>query len=101
MTFNESKFEVLRYSVSGVPRVFPYYAPDGNTIVESSFTKDLGVIMTVDAKFNRQIEHISSRARQQAGWILRVFETRAAKPMLTLYRALVLSFWSIAPNYGT
>ena len=43
------------------------------------------------AKFDSHIRSIVKKGTRIAGWSLRVFSTRAEKPMLTLFKALVLS----------
>ena len=52
--------------------------------------KDLGVLITDVAKFGAHGLSVGSRSKQQAGWILRTFETREPLPQLTLFKALVV-----------
>ena len=89
MSFNNSKFGLLRYS-AGAPVEFTYCAADGAHITESASVTDLGIIMSSETRFKEQIAKTTKSARNQAGWIMRVFSTRDRDPMLTLYRALVL-----------
>ena len=88
MTFNENKFEHIRYGSHDYLQ--NYAGPDGANIRTCNQVKDLGVIISDDAKFEDQIETVVKTARQRVGWIMRVFETRKKAAMLTLYRSLVL-----------
>ena len=88
MTFNENKFEHIRYGLCD--NLNNYTGPDGTNIQECNQVRDLGVIISDNAKFEDQIDGAVKRARQQVGWILRVFETRERAVMLTLFRSLVL-----------
>ena len=88
MTFNENKFEHIRYGSHDYLQ--NYAGPDGANIRTCNQVKDLGVIISDDAKFEDQIETVVKTARQRVGWIMRVFETRKKTAMLTLYRSLVL-----------
>ena len=53
--------------------------------------QDLGVLMDNTGRFDAQIRSAAQKGRRNAGWILRVFATRQERPMLILYKALVLS----------
>ena len=54
-----------------------------------------------NASFQTHINNVVSKGRRQAGWVLRVFETRDLKPLLVLYRALVLPhLYSTSLWYG-
>ena len=88
MTFNENKFEHIRYGSGDC--IENYTGPDGANIRICNQVKDLGVIISDDAKFEDQINAVVKTARQRVGWIMRVFETRERTAMLTLYRSLVL-----------
>ena len=69
----------------------PYIlTPDGQSISQARSVSDLGITMQETASFELQIEGMCLKGKQQAGWVLRTFVTRDAKPILTLYKALVL-----------
>ena len=74
---------------------FEYYTADGNIICEVTSSTDLGVIMSSDARFKEQIVRVAARARQQADWILRVFDTRDTNVHLFSH------YWNIAVSYGS
>ena len=101
MKFNSSKFELVSYSARmrdlheinetlGVFNYPQYFDADGKLINSVSTVKDLGVLLTCDASFQKQIDECISRGSRQAGWILRAFRTRDIEPMTILYRSLVL-----------
>jgi len=46
--------------------------------------------MSNDCKFKHHINNVVINARKTSSWILRTFRTRAATPMLTLWKSLVL-----------
>ena len=81
------KFVHMRYG--WLDQTSEYILPSGELIDPSDQTRDLGVIMSSDAKFNKHINEITKKARRRAGWILRVFSTRNAEPMLLLFKTLV------------
>ena len=54
--------------------------------------KDLGVIMSSSGRFDDQIEKVVKKVNQMMGWVLRTFKTRDPRPMLALYKAVVLPY---------
>ena len=90
MLFNGKKFELLRYSFGTNEREQSYLTPEGQSIRIENVVSDLGIIMQDTATFTNQIDKMCQKSRQQAGWVLRTFATREAKPILILYKALVL-----------
>ena len=90
MGFNGAKFHLLRYVVAGTAIEFDYLTSEGEVINRKSRVTDLGVIMSDSLRFDEHIREVSARARQRVGWMLRVFQTRDRKALLTLYRSLVL-----------
>ena len=93
MQFNGKKFELLRYGRITSDNSLPeYLTPDGLPISRVESVRDLGVIVEYTASFDTQIDSMCSKARQQAGWVLRTFRCREIKPMLVLYRAMVMPY---------
>ena len=90
MQFNGAKFEMLRYVPSTTGENYTYEAPGNIPIKQSQAVRDLGIIMQNDATFAKQIDKMVEKGSVQAGWVLRTFATREAKPLLILYKALVL-----------
>ena len=92
MEFNSDKFQLLRYGANEkLKSETSYKDPSGGVIAETSCAKDLGVIMSSDGRFTDHINLTVQKASNMSGWIFRTFYTRQAKPLLTLYKALVLS----------
>lgn len=91
MEFNAVKFELLRYGPNTEVKAETHYTSSSNTeIKEYEYVKDLGVLMSNDCKFKHHINNVVINARKTSSWILRTFRTRAATPMLTLWKSLVL-----------
>ena len=91
MSFNEDKFETIHYSASKKSESnSTYYTSSGQTIQSKKQVKDLGVLIDDDGLFRGQIRNVISKAKRLSSWILRTFETRAVRPMITLWRTLVL-----------
>ncbi len=91
MTFNSSKFELLRYrSYTNEIDNEQYTTPEGGVIVQKKQTRDLGVTVSDDACFDQQITDIVAKARKNMGWILRTFRTREETALVTLYKTLIL-----------
>ena len=89
MKLNDDKFEVLRYGTNNeLKESTTYTTPKGLPIEAKTEVKDLGVVMSDDNKFNKQIDHVITKAKNMASWILRTFRTRARVPMLTLISPL-------------
>ena len=92
MMFNSKKFECVRYGPQNELRTTSHYtSEDGSLIEEVCHVRDLGVIMSNDAKFSKHINHIVGSAKSQCSWILRTFLTRDRVPMMTLWKSLVRS----------
>ena len=91
MKFNGAKFQLLRYGPNeDIKNNTTYFT--GNmeeTIEQFSSLRDLGVIMTDDAKFNTHIEKVVKTVRQKIGWILRTFFTRRTDILKQLWKSLV------------
>ena len=54
-----------------------------------SIVKDLGVILTENARFESHIEKVSKTVRQKIGWIMRTFYTRITQHLKHLWKTLV------------
>ena len=90
-SFNNKKFEVLRYgSDSTLKLCTSYTAPDGSIISEKAHVRDLGVTMSADGTFRQHISNTCQSARNMCSWILRTFQSRSPELMLTLWKSLVV-----------
>ena len=91
MTFNSSKFELLRYRHPRQTIVNQdYTTPEGDIIAQTNKLRDLGVTVSDDASFGCHINEVVAKARRNMGWILRTFRTREAHTLITLFKALIL-----------
>ena len=93
MQLHGDKFEHLHYSGKTVRDRQPAhsYTSSSGLVIEEKFhvEKDLGVIMSNSASFEKQVTQVIADANSQAAWVLRTFSTRDATPMLTLFKSLV------------
>ncbi|XP_066911982.1 uncharacterized protein [Clytia hemisphaerica] len=87
MMLNGKKFEHLHY---GNGPATSYFTGEGKIIQTKSSTRDLGVTMSDDAKFNQHILTIVEKVQILIGWILRTFRSREHDVMLTLWKSLVI-----------
>lgn len=92
MQFNSDKFELLRYKLKGseVQNSTSYKSNDGSEIEEKVHIRDLGVTLSNDASFSEHITEMTKSVKSKIGWVLRTFKTRERRPMLTLWKQLVL-----------
>ena len=79
MQFNGTKFQVLRFGMNEkVKEETVYFTEEMNQIIEQvNSTKDLGITVTDDAKFDAHIDHMCKKVRQRSGWVLQTFYTRS------------------------
>lgn len=91
MKFNSTKFNLLRYGPDNeLQQSISYKNPDGEEIVATDHTKDLGILMSADTTFTEHITTKATQCRKLVYWILRVFKTRRREPLLKLFTTLVL-----------
>ena len=88
MSFNISKFEHLQYRVHH--QLAPLQHCGWKTNKKNGKVKDLGIVMDSNAHFDLHIQTRISKARKQAGWVLRSFQSRDQVSMSTLYKATIL-----------
>ena len=92
MVFNGTKFQVVRYGYDeDLKNDSLYFTDDTKDIIERFETlRDLGVILSEEATFDKHIEHVVKKVRQKAGWVLRTFYCRKPDFMKTLYKSLIV-----------
>ena len=91
MELNDLKFELLQYGHNeDIKMQAKYTSPSGTVIETKDAVKDLGVYMSNDCSFKKQIEHVIEKAKNITSWILRSFSSRSKNVMLTLYKTLVI-----------
>lgn len=77
MSFNSSKFEMIRYRHPKSDICNPHYTtPDGSVIHQNNQIRDFGVTMSENSDFSMQIDYAAKKSRQIIGWILRSFKSR-------------------------
>ena len=94
MEFNSDKFEFIRYSPTKSPLDtgnIQYYSNIGTPIQQQRHIRDLGVTISEDATFSQYISEKIATMKSKTGWVLRTFQTRDRRPMLTLWKSLILS----------
>ena len=91
MRFNGSKFQVLRFGTNErIKEETVYFTEEMKEIIEQvNSTKDLGVIVTDDAKFDAHIDSMCEKVRQRSGWVLRTFYTRSLYFVKTIFKSLI------------
>ena len=91
MSLNDKKFEGSRLGPNDtIKNETSYTSPSGQIIEMKKTVKDLGVLMSDDCTFSAHIASVIEKAKNMASWVLRTFRTREAKPMLLLYKMLIL-----------
>jgi len=90
MKLNEDKFVLVTFNKN--PEIKSEYTlKNGCKVVNSVTTRDLGVVISNDAKFTAHISKVTSDCRKLMGMIFRTFKTRKDDIMMTLYKSLILS----------
>ena len=91
MSFNNLKFECLRFNLDSTLKLTTNYTSANRIIIDiKQHVRDLGVTMSSDATFSKHIENICQSARNMCSWILRTFTDRSEDLMLTMWKSLVL-----------
>ena len=91
MKLNGEKFQLLRYGPNEeIKRDTLYFTSDMNEVISQfSSLRDLGIIMSDDAKFKEHIDKVANKVRQKIGWVLRTFYTRRTDILKQLWKTLV------------
>ena len=91
MTFNDLKFEMLRFGPDTTLKICTNYtSPYGAIINSKDHVKDLGVTVSADGTFKEHMNKICQSAKNMCAWILRTFKSRSPDLMLTTWKSLVL-----------
>ena len=71
MPFNSDKFECLRYGRNTALQNDTHYTSYSGCVIDVKYSlKGLGVTMSNDASFRRQIKNVVDSANKLCGWIL-------------------------------
>ena len=91
MSFNNLKFEVLRYGGNTTLKLITSYTSSNGTIIDAKeHVRDLGVTMSSNGNFSEHIRKMCQSARNMCSWILRTFADRSHDLMLTTWKTLVI-----------
>jgi hypothetical protein len=91
MTFNDTKFEMLRYGRnSELIESTSYLSNTGSTIQPKTALKDLGVTMSNSGHFTDHINKITETVRNLSAWILGSFKSRSRILLLQLWKSIVI-----------
>merc|ERR1711874_93835 len=82
MCLNGDNFEHHRIGNNLKIEKHSYMDPNGEVINKKEYIKDLGVYISSDLTWTRQINRVVSGATSMAGWDLRTFRTRMELPMM-------------------
>ena len=90
MKCNSAKFQVLRYGQDqDIKDNTMYFSKNMDGVIEQfSKLRDLGVILSDDAKFSTHIDKVVKQVRQKVGWILRTFYSRKTELLKQLWKSL-------------
>ena len=87
-SYNDSKFELLRYGKdSALTSCTSYLTNKGTIIDEKDFVKDLGITISNTGWFTKHISNIISKVRDLSGWITRTFNSRSRNVMLAQWKS--------------
>ena len=93
MSFNSDKFELLRYrskESEAIQAASNYRSDQGSIIEEKDHVRDLGIVMSNDATFNKHIYDKCTNIKSKIAWVLRTFKSRDPQTMLTLWKSQIL-----------
>ena len=98
MEINKDKFVLLQYGLDEDLKNH-YKLDEESTLKNSPDTKDLGVIVSEDLSWQKQITSATNDGKKFSAWILRCFNTRK-HVLLQLFKTFVLSKLEYAAPYG-
>ena len=78
-------FKALDLHFSGIITIFQEYV--SNSRNSRNCTDPVGVYISSDLTWTRQINEVASKAISMAGWALRTFITRKELPMITIWNS--------------
>ena len=89
--FNCTKFEISRYGPNEeVKQSTMYFTTEfEDTIDAKEQLRDLGVIMSSDAKFKAHVDHVCTKVKQKCGRVLRTFNCRSVTFMKFIWKSLI------------
>ena len=91
MKFNGSKFQVVRYGQNEeLKNSTMYFTTNMEDVIQQfDSVRDLGVIISDDAKFEKHLDKVISKVRQKIGWVCRTFYTRRTDILKQLWKSVI------------
>ena len=91
MKFNGSKFQVVRYGQNEeLKNSTMYFTTKMEDVIQQfDSVRDLGVILSDDAKFEKHLDKVISKVRQKIGWVCRTFYTRRTDILKQLWKSVI------------
>ena len=91
MIFNGTKFQVVRYGQNEEIKNSTMYftARMEDVIQQFDSIRDLGVIVSDDARFDKHLDKVISTVRQKIGWVCRTFYTRRTDVLKQLWKSVI------------
>ena len=91
MEFNENKFEQMSHGNTKDVREGTYRTKSGKEIKPKETIKDLGVLISRDLSFKEHIDDVVQSSKIMSGMLLRTFETREERLMVTMFKSHIRS----------
>ena len=91
MKFNGTKFQAVRYGQNeDLKNSTMYFTANMEDVIQQfSSIRDLGVMISDDARFDTHIEKVVSKVRQKIGWVFRTFYTRREDILKQLWKTII------------
>ena len=89
--FNGTKFQVVRYGQNEeLKNSTMYFTANMEDVIQQyDSIRDLGIIVSDDAKFDKHMEKVISTVRQKIGWVFRTFYTRRTDILKQLWKSVI------------
>ena len=91
MKFNGTKFQAVRYGPNeDLKNSTMYFTANMEDVIQQfSSIRDLGVMISDDARFETNIEKVVSKVRQKIAWVFRTFYTRREDVLKQLWKTVI------------
>ena len=89
MELNKNKFQLMQFGKEENLKE-PYTINESTILEKEKDIKDLGVYISEDVSWRRQLTESVKKGRKYMWWILRSFKSRSAEVIIQLYQAYVL-----------
>ena len=91
MTWNQSKFQILRLGLNNdLKNETIYLAPDGKKVIETkNVVKDLGVMVDDQLSYNQHRQKAIKKTVQKLGWVKRTFANRTIPFLKVIWNSIL------------